>query len=44
MQSRDEITGSRSRHRYKTDDEIIRIENVIPAIISKDDFLEFKRF
>lgn len=38
MQSRDEITGSRSRHRYKTDDEIIRIENVIPAIISKDDF------
>ncbi len=37
-ETRDEITGKRSRHRYKSDEDIIRVENVLPAIISKADF------
>ena len=38
MQSRDEISGSRSRHAYKTEDEIIRVHNVIPEIVSRVDY------
>lgn len=35
---RDSFTGKRSRHRHKSDDEIIRVENALPVIISKKDF------
>ena len=37
-QSRDEFTGVRSRHKYKPESEIIKVENVIPTIIIKEDF------
>lgn len=37
-EARDEITGKRSKHKYKQENEIIRVENVLPAIVSKDDF------
>lgn len=36
--SRDEFTGNRSRHKCKPESDIIRVENMIPAIISKTDF------
>lgn len=40
MESRDSFTGNRSRHRYKSDDEIIKVEDAIPAIISKKEFVK----
>lgn len=33
-----DVDGKRNGHAYKTDDEIIRIEDAIPPIISKKDF------
>ena len=38
MESRDEFTGARSRHKYKPESEIIKVENMIPEIISKEDW------
>lgn len=38
MQSRDEFSGARSRHKYKPDDEIIKVEGVLPQIVSQEDF------
>lgn len=40
---RDPFTGSRSRHRYKRDDEVIRVENAIPSIISLEDFRKVQK-
>ena len=37
-QSRDEITGKRSGHRYKSEDEVIRINGVVPQLISPEDW------
>ena len=37
-QSRDELTGKRSGHRYKSEEEIIRINGAIPQIISSEDW------
>ncbi len=37
-QSRDEITGKRSGHRYKSDEEVIRVDGVIPQIVSPEDW------
>ncbi len=37
-QSRDEITGKRSGHRYKSEDEVIRVSGVIPQIVSTKDW------
>lgn len=36
--SRDAFSGKKSRHKYKSDDEIIRVENAFEAIILKEDF------
>lgn len=38
MESRDEFSGVRSRHKYKPENEIIKVENMIPEIISKEDW------
>lgn len=38
MQSRDEITGKRSKHKYKPENEIIRVKNAMPLIISSEDW------
>ena len=35
---RDEFSGVRSRHKYKPENEIIKVENMIPEIISKEDW------
>ena len=34
-----DVDGKRNSHARKSEDEVIRIENAIPAIISKEDFL-----
>jgi site-specific DNA recombinase len=36
------VNGKRNNHASKTDDQIIRIPNAIPALISKEDFLAVK--
>ena len=37
-----DVDGRRNSHKYKDDDEIIRIENAIPQIIDKDMFNEMQ--
>ncbi len=37
-QSRDEITGKRSGHRYKSDEEVIGVDGIIPQIVSPEDW------
>jgi site-specific DNA recombinase len=36
-------SGKFNRHRYKEEDDIIRVENAIPQIVSKEDFDEVQR-
>ena len=37
-QSRDEVTGKRSRHQHKSAEEIIKVENAIPQIVTHEEF------
>lgn len=37
-QKADELTGKRNSHAYKTEDEVIRIQDAFPAIITKEQF------
>lgn len=42
-ETRDEFTGKRSRHKHKSDEEIIRVENALPAIVSETDFQKVQK-
>lgn len=37
-ETRNEVTGKRNGHKYKSEEDIIRVENVLPVIITKNDF------
>lgn len=38
-----DVNGKRNRHKYKPDDEIIKIENAFPSLISKSTFSEVQK-